>query len=143
MIEVILSVSLLGVFLAIPYGIGSWINWQLLKTGTILPRGAIVEPYGKILAPLFQWPCYAYLIYQILEGKVWQAIAAFIIMWFVSGWLAQWLERKAYQNDREIDVLSDALIAGHEIPEWWVKLTNKQWQERLFAETEKRGALKG
>lgn len=128
------EILFLGLALSIPYGLGSWLKWQTLKGGTVLSAGAVTQKHGDTLGWLFQLPCYALLISYCFGSQIGLAIGAFIVMWFISGGIAKIIERRAYQTDKELDLLADMSSSGHVIPQWWLALMSEEWKTTLRKE---------
>lgn len=133
-----------GLLLSPIYGIGSWLKWQSMKVNTILPKGAWTESYGTFLSFLLKGTCFIILLFFFKSLNWWLTLSV-LVMWFVSGWIATFTERKFYATDYNMDLIvyaaekyskdMDTESAAHcmsEVaPKWWIKLMPSQWQSQL------------
>lgn len=142
--EIKLIPIILGLILSLFYGIGSWLKWQSMKNGTIIPNGALTGKYGNIASFIIKSICLIIILYFI-HVLHWWIIASGLIMFFLGNWIATILERKLYCNDLRLDTFvfiaeqytkeRGAEEAAHFIslaaPKWWIKLMPMYWQRKL------------
>jgi hypothetical protein len=142
--DIAISALVAGILLSPVYGIGSWLKWQSMKVGTILPKGALTGSYGGMLSLVIKGICFVTLFFLFRVFSWWVA-ASLIIMWFVSGWIATLIERKFYANNYNMDLIvfaaeqytkdmpteSAAELMSKVAPKWWIKLMPPIWQSQL------------
>ncbi len=142
--KVALISIIIGVVLAIPYGFGAWLKWQVMKSGTIIPVGSIPQQHGSILSLVSKGICLVVLILIYPSVGLW-VIAAAVVMYFLGGWVATLIERKFYCDDLRLDTIvyyaeenvkdlganRTAELLGEVAPKWWIKLMPMQWQKEL------------
>jgi hypothetical protein len=133
-----------GVLLSPIYGIGSWLKWQEMKLNTILPKGAWTGRYGGTASFLLKGGCFL-VLFLLFKPLGWWLMLSIIVMWFVSGWIATLIERKAYASEYNMDLIvfaaeqytkdmdteSAAHLMSQAAPKWWIKLMPQEWQSRL------------
>jgi hypothetical protein len=132
--------------LALFWGAGSWLKWQHMKMGTIIPRGSLTGKYGHVAAVCIKWSCVAVLVLLAVYW-VWWAVALVVPVWFLGNWAATLLERVLYCDDSRLDTFvfaaeeysrelgpgRAARTMSEVAPKWWIKLMPARWRERLRA----------
>lgn len=133
-------------------GFGSWLKWQTMKTGTIIPAGLWTQKHGRIAGWAIQLFAYMNFIFEGTDPFGWHLIVVFLLIWFVSGWIATLIERKLYQTEDNLDLISYAaesygkslrpeqlqeLMDGF-APQWWIRLMSWSWREKLTARINER-----
>lgn len=126
---------------AIFYGLASWIMWQGMKVGTELPvyksligRGGNISRVMKLL--------YFLVIIKFSYENGFYYVFSFLPVWYVSGWISTFLERKLYMEkameialriieDSGSDVDAARRKLSEAIPSWWVVLMPKKWSETI------------
>jgi len=147
--EPLLYSLLLGLCLSVLWGIASWLKWQHMKSGTILPTGSFTEHRGGTVGYIINVVCIGITL-SFMSELGWWLILSIAIFLFIGGWIATLIERKLYCNQFQLDTivyaakeysrLSNAEGAAEILtdvaPKWWIKLMPSDWQREL------RGKLK-
>lgn len=142
--ETLIYALLAGVLLAPIYGVGSWLKWQEMKKNTILQKGAWTGRYGGTVSVMLKGGCFI-ILFLLFETFSWWLVLSIMVMWFVSGWVATLIERKAYASEYNMDLIvftaeeytkdmdteSAAQLMSQVAPKWWIKLMPPSWQSRL------------
>lgn len=142
--EVTLYAIVVGLLLSPVYGIGDWLKWQEMKLHTLLPSGSLTGRFGGKASFVLKGACFGILL-LLYSTFGWWLVLTFIIMWFLSGWIATMLERKIHANQdnmerivfaaeqytRERGTEIAAQIMSQAAPEWWIKLMPPRWQSDL------------
>ena len=83
-----------------------------------------------------------FLLFKVLN---WWLVPIGILMWFISGKIATLIERKAYANQYNMDLIvsaaeryakdadaeSVAQVMSQAVPKWWIELMPQLWQSLL------------
>lgn len=134
----------LGLCLSVIWGIATWLKWQHMKHGTILPTGSFTERHGGTIGYIINAVCIGItLSFMSTLGKwLFLSITTFL---FLGGWIATLIERKLYCNQFQLDTIvyaakeysrlsnteSAAGILMEVAPKWWIKLMPSDWQREL------------
>jgi hypothetical protein len=136
-----------GIVLSPFFGLGSWLKWQPMKVGSLIPTGSATARYGQGMGWVLQIPCWLALL-SFVEYLHWWVVLASGVMWFVSDWLATVLERQVYGTRHNLKLIVLALEEyggreGEEVrlqllenfaPAWWRRLMTPSWQYELRRE---------
>lgn len=130
----------------IPYSISTWLIWQNMKEGTILPYGSSTGRHGQSIG----WGIkllYLGVLIAICLNYGWIFLASFPITWFISGWIATIIERKVYMKLvlRNLNDLSkmyintdyDYAVSMLSLPNWWVRMMPNDWKREYLNVLEK------
>jgi hypothetical protein len=136
---------ILGIILSPFIGIGTWLKWQTMKTGSIIEIGSFTQKYGKNTGWLLQIACITIFFNFFQTYNLWTVIPLALLIWFISGWVATILERKLYGTEDNIDLI--AYVAQQFVkdcgdeklqeyldgiaPQWWIRLMPFSWREEL------------
>ena len=136
-----------GMVLSPFYGLGSWLKWQPMKVGSLIPTGRATGNYGRGIGWFLQIPCWLALL-SFVEYLHWWLVLAVAVMWFLAGWIATAIERRLYgtRHNLELIVLAIEEYGGREseevrlqllegfAPAWWRKLMPPSRQYELRRE---------
>ena len=86
---------ILGIIFSPFIGIGTWLKWQTMKTGSVIQIGSFTQKHGKRTGWLLQIVCILIFFNFIQTFNLWTVITLLLI-WFISGWIATIVERKLY-----------------------------------------------
>ena len=97
----------ISVGLALVWGAGSWLKWQQMKNGTIIPRGSLTGRYGSTGSFCLKLTSVVVLV-SLAFAWVWWAFMLLAPVWFLGNWAATFLERALYCDDSRLETFVTA-----------------------------------
>jgi|TARA_B100002003_G_C13981439_1_gene474605 hypothetical protein len=140
-IRQIISAALLSPFI----GIGTWLKWQTMKTGTMIPNGIWTQQKGRITGWAIQLFAFMNFVFVSIDPFGWHLIIVFLVIWCLSGWVATYIERGLYGTEDRIETIAYAAQShGRNLrpeqlqefldgiaPQWWIRLMSWSWRQKL------------
>ena len=126
-------------------GIGTWLKWQSMKTGTIVPTGAWTEKNGRISGWAIHLFTYMNFLFVFSDPFGWHLILVLLLIWFLGGWTATLIERKLYGTEERLETIVYAVESYGKslrpeqlrefidglVPQWWIRLMPMSWRGRV------------
>jgi hypothetical protein len=136
---------LIGLLLSFPGAVGDWLTWQRNKKDTFLKAGSWTIKIGKTFGWSIKITCYVF-VYLLSEKNIIPIVTNYILLWFISGWIATLIEQKIYERKDEIiffaEIANDLIkehgkdtakiLINKNIPHWWLKLMSSSWQNEYY-----------